>query len=214
MLAAGGGAVLFHEAVGHALEADVVERAGTVVDDPARGDAAARSACDDEGVPGRRLALIDRGRVGEPLRDALRAGFERGHLTGHGRRASHRSQPLPRMSNTWLEPGEHDRDELLVRAGRGLLVERLERGAFDPATGAFRLRVAEARLLEGGRPGRALRPLWLEGDTLTLLAGIEALGGDLEWDDGCGTCGRDGQWLPVAAGSPTVLLREGTLRVG
>ena len=230
VLAAGGGAVLFHEAVGHALEADVVERAGTVLsgrrgesiapdfvsvlDDASRPDAPARAGCDDEGVPVRRLALIERGRVGEPLRDALRAGFERERLTGHGRRASHRAQPLPRMWSTWLEAGEHDRDELLKRAGDGLLVERLERGAFDPATGSFRLRVAEARLLEGGRPTRALRPFWLEGDTLHLLSGIEALGGDLEWDDGCGTCGRDGQWLPVAAGCPTVLLREGTLRVG
>lgn len=230
VLAAGGGAVLFHEAVGHALEADVVERAGTVLsgrqgepiapefvsvlDDASRPDAPARAACDDEGVPVRRLALVERGRVGEPLRDGLRGGFEAERLTGHGRRASHRAQPLPRMWSTWVEAGEHDRDELLRRAGDGLLVERLERGAFDPATGAFRLRVAEARRLEGGRPGRALRPFWLEGDTLHLLSGIEALGGDLAWDDGCGTCGRDGQWLPVAAGCPTVLLREGTLRVG
>jgi TldD protein len=229
VFAAGGGAVLFHEAVGHALEGDVAARAGTVLaskpgtrvgpeflsvfDDPTLPGRAGSARCDDEGVAGRAVALLDAGCVGEPLLDGLRSDFDLDRATGHGRRASHRVPPLPRLSNTYLAPGPAAFEDLLSPVGCGVLVERLESGAFDPATGAFRLRVAEARRIEGGRPGRPLKPFRLEGDTLSLLSGIEDLGGELGWDDGCRTCGRDGQWLPVANGSPALRVAEGTLRV-
>jgi len=185
----------------------------SVLDDPSLPGRAGSARTDDEGIPGRAVALIEQGCVGEPLRDGLRCDFDRSRATGHGRRASHRVPPLPRMSNTYLAPGGAGLDEVLAPVGSGLLIERLERGSFEPSTGAFRLRVSEARLIEGGRPGRALGPFWVEGDTLSLLSGIEEIGGELGWDDGCGTCGRDGQWLPVAAGCPAVRLAAGSLRV-
>ena len=103
--------------------------------------------------------------------------------------------------------------ELLSEMSRGLLVTQMERGLADPVSGNFLLQVTEAFLIEAGRATRPLLPFGLVGNTRSFLAGIDGLGDRLGWDDGCGTCGREDQWLRVSVGQPALRVAEGTLGV-
>ncbi|MEM7247617.1 MAG: TldD/PmbA family protein [Acidobacteriota bacterium] len=222
-------AVLVHEAVGHALEGDVASRDDsalwsareglsmgrpiTVVDDPTRSDGPACWHHDDEGVLARPATLVEEGRVVGCVHDLVSAGFDPRWLTGHARRASPRDPILPRLSNTALLGADAPVDELLHELREGLLIEQLSGGHADPRSGELRLVVAEGRRVEDGRPTAPLEPCVLVGRAADVLAGIRALGDDFAWDDGTATCGRHGQWLPVSAGGPSLLLAKGALTV-
>lgn len=228
VVAPGAGGVLVHEAVGHSLEGDVVARGSsflsgrvgervaieslTVLDDPLLPRLAGSMAHDDEGAPGTRAVLIERGVLRGILTDGVRAGFRKDLSTGHGRRQGFRDQPLPRMTNTLVEPGPFDPQELLASTSDGILVTRLERASADPVRGRFQVRVTEGWRIEDGQLTHPLDEGLLVGASERFLHGIE-IGSDLAWDDGCGTCGREGQWVPVAVGQPTLRCASGIFDV-
>ncbi len=228
LFAPGAGGVLVHEAVGHALEGDVVARGSsflsgrigervaletlTVVDDPLLPALSGSHLHDDEGAPGRRAVLIERGVLRGVLTDGVRAGFRKDLATGHGRRQGYRDQPLPRMTNTLVAAGPCDPRELLASTPDGILVTRLERATADPVRGRFQLRVTEGFRIEGGRLTHPIEDTLLLGSSEAFLHGIE-IGADMSWDDGCGTCGREAQWVPVAVGQPTLRCAAGVFDV-
>lgn len=228
IVAGGAAGVLLHEAVGHALEADVLARGSsflagrmgepvatealTVIDDPTLAGLAGSHGSDDEGAPGRSAPLIERGILRGVMTDALRAGFQDERVTGHGRRATFRDSVLPRMTNTLVMPGPWDPAELVATTHDGLLVTRLERASADPLRGRFQVRVTEGWRIEDGRLTSPVSETLLVGTSDDLLRHV-AIGEDMSWDDGAGTCGREGQWVPVAVGNPTLRVPAGAFGV-
>ena len=230
VLSGAAGGVLIHEAVGHALEADAWERGSsifsarlgervasgglTVVDDPTLRERAGGARIDDEGVPAAAAVLVEDGVLRTVLADGLRTAFRPGRTVGRGRRATYRDLPLPRMTNTHVAAGDRSPEELVHEVDDGLLVTRLERAAMDPLTGDFRFRVTEGFRIEGGRTTSALSEVFLLGNAALVLGSLDGIGSEIEWDDGCGTCGREGQWVPVAVGGPRLRVARGALSLG
>ncbi len=227
VLAPGTGGVFFHEACGHALEGDLVLREASVfrsligeriapefvgaMDDSTRPGLEGSYACDDEGTVGRGTVLIAGGRLRAFLTDRISAGRLRRAATGNGRRESFRDLPMPRMSNTFLTAGDGDPEEILRSTPRGIFVRHLEGGRVDTATGEFLFRADSGNLIEEGRLTVPLRPFSIAGNGLAALRGIERVGADLYFGTGAGSCGKEGQKIPVAVGQPT--LRLGSLLV-
>ena len=230
VLAAGTGGVFFHEACGHALEGDLVLREASVfrdllgekvapefvgaMDDPGRPGLEGSYACDDEGSPCRGTVLIEEGRLKAFLADRITGDRLGRGTTGNGRRESFRDLPMPRMSNTFLIPGQDDPDSILRETPRGIFVRRLEGGRVDTATGEFLFRADSGNLIEEGRLTAPLRPFSIAGNGLAALRGIERVGGDLYFGSGAGSCGKEGQKVPVAVGQPTIRLRSLIVRPG
>jgi TldD protein len=185
----------------------------TVVDDPTVPDRAGSHGHDDEGVAGRAVVLLDAGVVADVLLDGTTTGFAPGASTGHARRPSWRDLPRPRLTNTVVRPGPHDDDDVVGGVSRAILVERLDRAAFDARTGVVQLSVPEAWLLEHGRRTAPLSDLVLVGDALAVLDAVDAVGVSPAWDDGCGSCGREGSWVPVAVAGPLVRVGSGAFGV-
>jgi len=226
VLARGAGGVLFHEACGHGLEADLVDRGAsvyagrlgervapagvTLVDDGGLADDWGSAAIDDEGVPVRRNVLIDDGVLVGYLWDRRSGGRAGRASSGNGRRESFRHLPMVRMTNTFLLPGSEDPAEIIRRTPRGLYCVALGGGQVDTATGDFTFGVTEAYLIEDGRVTAPVRDAQLIGNGPATLAAIDAVGSD--FDTWAGTCGKDGQGVPVSAGQPT--LRVAALTVG
>ena len=230
VLAAGTGGVFFHEACGHSLEADLVLRGDSpfrallgervaapfvsAMDDATQPGLEGSYDFDDEGCPARGNVLIARGVLKAFLADRITGARLGRGSTGSGRRESYRDTPLPRMSNAFLMAGEDDPEAILRETPRGILVSRLEGGRMDPATGDFRFRASAGRLIEAGKPTAPLRPFTLAGNGLAALRAVARVGSDLSFGDGTGSCGKDGQQLPVAAGLPTILLASLAVRPG
>jgi TldD protein len=218
VLAAEAGGTFVHEAVGHALEADTVleglsvfgDRLGqriaapgiTVVDDPTLPGMNGSFAVDDEGVPARRVVLVEDGVLRAFLLDRRAALLMGGESGGKGRRESFRHRPLVRMSNTTIAPGGHDPEALVRDTRRGLLVVRMGGGEVDTVTGQFVFEVNEAYLIERGQVGAPVRGATLLGDCATVLGSIDGVGRDLGF--ALGTCGKAGQDVPVTDGEPTL----------
>lgn len=224
VLAAGASGVVIHEALGHAFEADFVaeaesplgERTGeriasdaiTLIDDATRPGERGALAIDDEGKPGRRTVLVNRGRLASFLYDrrlAARAGRD---STGNGRRESYRHAPLPRMTTTFIENGSAEPDELLERMGRGVIAESFAGGAVDLGGGEFRFRVRSGWFVEEGRRSVPLRDFEIVGNGLALLRDVELVANDFQMDPAGWLCGKRGQSVPVAHGMPSVLVRR------
>jgi predicted Zn-dependent protease len=228
ILAPGTGGVFFHEACGHALEADLVlkgaspfrsllgQRVGPsflgAMDDSSQPGLEGSYQWDDEGSSCRGTVLIAKGILKSFLSDRVTAARLRGPTTGNGRRESFMDLPLPRMSNAFLMAGEEDPEAILRETKRGIYVHRLEGGRMDPATGAFRFHASSGSLIEAGKLTAPLRPFTLAGNTPAALSGIRRVGRDLSFGDGVGSCGKDGQQIPVASGLPTVLLDSLSIR--
>jgi TldD protein len=222
IFAAGAGGVFFHEACGHALEGDLVLRAASpfrnllgsrvapefvgAMDDSTQPGLEGSYAWDDEGTSARGTILIAKGILKSFLADRFTGERLGGGSTGNGRRESYRDLPLPRMSNAFLLAGEEEPEAILRDAGRGIFVRRLEGGRMDPATGDFSFTASSGSLLEGGRITAPLHPFRLVGNGLAALRGIRRIGRDLSFGEGDGTCGKEGQKVPVASGLPTLLL--------
>lgn len=222
LLSGEAGGTMVHEACGHGLEADIIQkdysvyrnRIGcrvasplvTMVDDGSLPGFLGSSACDDEGTPCRRTVLIDKGILKGYLTDITSA--KRGDLprTGNGRRSSYRSVPQPRMTNTFIEPGTSSLEGMILSMDRGLLVKKMGGGEVNPTSGDFVFQVTEGYLVEGGKIVSPVRGAVLTGNGPEALLSIEAVGSDLHFLPGM--CGKGGQNVPVTDGQPSLLLRN------
>ncbi len=223
----GGGGVLFHEACGHGLEADLVNKqasvfAGrrgeqvasplvTLIDDGTMAREWGAFAIDDEGRPAQRNVLIENGMLVDYMWDGLRARKEGRASSGNGRRQNYHSLPMVRMTNTYIANGETDPDDIVSSTPSGVFVAHLGGGQVNTATGDFVFGMTEAYLIENGEITEPIREGNLIGNGPEVLNRIDALGNDFAMGTP-GTCGKDGQGVPVGDGTPT--LRVTSLTVG
>jgi TldD protein len=221
----GFGGVLLHEAVGHGLEADAVQKRASVYagrlgdrlaepfvtayDDGRRPGDWGSDGVDDEGTPTRRTTVIEEGRLASYLYDVLRARKDGVESTGNGRRESFRHLPVPRMTNTFFAPGEATPEGLIGEIERGLYAVSFGGGQVEPATGDFVFGVSEGYLIEGGRVTAPVRGATLVGNGLEALRAVDGIAADLEIASGY--CGKAGQTVPAGVGQPHVRIRELTV---
>lgn len=219
------GGTMIHEACGHGLEADIIQkdysvfrdRVGelvanplvTIVDDATLPGRYGSYRFDDEGTPAQRTVLVENGVLKNYLTDILSARIGDLPLSGNGRRESYQHQPIPRMSNTFIAPGETDREEMLDSVKRGLLVKKMGGGEVNPTSGDFVFYVSEGYLVENGKVGPAVKGATLTGNGPEALRKIVAVGRELHLDQG--TCGKSGQGVPVTDGQPTLLIEDLTV---
>jgi TldD protein len=220
--------VMLHEAVGHGLEGDfnrkqtsafagllgqrVASPGVTVVDDGTIPDRRGSLTIDDEGTPTRTNVLIEDGVLKGYMQDRLNARLMGMEPTGNGRRQSYAYAPMPRMTNTYMLAGDKDPAEIIASVPRGLYAVNFGGGQVDITSGKFVFSASEAYLIEGGKIGPAVKGATLIGNGPDALTKITMIGNDLKLDDGVGTCGKDGQGVPVGVGQPT--LRMDGLTVG
>jgi TldD protein len=225
VLRRGAGGVLFHEACGHGLESDLVGRDAsvfrgrmgeqvasplvTIVDDATYSREWGTFAIDDEGAPARRNVLIEDGVLTDYLWDLTRARKEGRPSSGNGRRETYRDLPMPRMTNTYLLAGADEPDDIVARTERGIYCAALGGGQVNTATGDFVFGVTEAYLIEHGEITEPVRAAQLIGNGPETLRLVDAVGND--FDTWAGTCGKDGQGVPVSAGQPTLRVAELTV---
>lgn len=221
----GGGGVLFHEACGHGLEADTIGKEASVyrgrrgevlastlvtgVDDATVPSAWGSFSFDDEGAPAQRTMLFDRGTLVGSLYDRTWAERDGSASSGNGRRQSYAHLPIPRMTNTSILPGASDSEEVIASTARGLYAKVLGGGQVNPATGDFVFGVSEGYLIEDGTVTRPVRGANLIGNGIAILEAVDAIASD--FDARPGTCGKDGQSVPVTTGSPTLRISRMTV---
>jgi TldD protein len=225
VLSSSAGGTMVHEAIGHGLEADLA-RAGlsvytgkvgmqvasplvTVIDDATIPFVRGSFACDDEGTPGQRTVLVENGILKGYLYDRLSAMKDGCASTGNGRRESYQAKPIVRMSNTLIAPGTESPEVIIRGVERGLLVKKMGGGQVNTVNGDFVFEVSEGYLLEKGEIGAPVRGATLTGNGPDVLKRIVSVGNDLGF--GIGTCGKDGQGVPVADAQPTLLISEITV---
>jgi TldD protein len=222
----GSGGVLFHEACGHGLEADLVAKGAsafagklgeqvasplvTLIDDGTMAGEWGCYAIDDEGNPAQRNVLIEDGVLVDYLWDGIRARKEGRRGSGNGRRQSYRHLPMVRMTNTYLAGGRTDPADIIAGTPNGVYVAKLGGGQVNTASGDFVFGMVEAYLIEDGRLTAPLREGQLIGNGPRVLRQIEAVGNDFEMGPP-GTCGKDGQGVPVGDGVPTLRVAELTI---
>ncbi len=221
----GFGGVLFHEMTGHGLEADHIDKGASVYtgkmgeqiagehltayDDGTLPGAWGTDAIDDEGTPTHRTTLIEGGRLTSYLYDLGRARKMGAESTGNGRRESFRHLPIPRMTNTFIAPGEMTPDELIAGVEKGFYAKSFAGGQVDPTTGDFVFGTSEGYLIEGGKVTRPCRGATLVGNCLDALARIDAVADD--FDMKTGFCGKGGQRVPVGTGQGHVRIDRMTV---
>jgi TldD protein len=226
VLRRGAGGVLFHEACGHGLEADLVGKDAsvfrgkvgemvasplvTLVDDGTYGREWGTYAIDDEGHEAQRNTLISEGALTDYMWDFLRARKEGRDSSGNGRRQSYQHLPMVRMTNTYVLAGDDDPDEIIRQTPHGIYCVQLGGGQVNTATGDFVFGMTEAYMIEDGEITDPVKAANLIGNGPEVLQAIDAVGND--FDTWAGTCGKDGQGVPVSAGQPT--LRVSAMTVG
>ena len=220
--------ILLHEAIGHGLEADfnrkgisafsgrigqrVASVICTVVDDGTIPDRRGSLNVDDEGVPTRQNVLIEKGILKGYLQDKLSAGIMHTSVTGNGRRESYEHIPMPRMTNTYMLAGTDDPDGMIHSVRHGLYAVYFGGGQVDITSGKFVFSASEAYLIEDGKVTAPVKGATIIGHGPTVLTRVTAVGHDLRLDSGIGTCGKEGQSVPVGVGIPT--LKVSHLTVG
>jgi TldD protein len=167
---------------------------------------------DDEGTIGQRTVLVDRGVLVSYLLDRQSAALLGQRSTGNGRRMNYRNRPLPRMSNTFIDRGTGDPGALFSGIKKGLYAAMLGGGSVDTTSGNFNFAVREGYMIEDGKITRPVRGAVLIGNSLETLQRLEGVASDLYIEPSRGTCGKDGQWVPVGSGQPTV--RFSSMTVG
>ncbi len=216
------GGTMVHEAVGHGLEADLADQGLsvyqgklgqkvasdliTVVDDGTMAGKRGSFGYDDEGVPSKRNVLIENGVLNTYMYDRLsaqRAGLE---STGNGRRESYRHRPIVRMTNTYIAPGSMDPEEIVRSVDRGLFVKKMGGGQVNTVNGDFVFEVTEGYRIENGRIAEPVRNATLTGNGPKVLSTVDMVGNDLGFS--IGTCGKDGQGVPVTDAQPTLRVPE------
>jgi TldD protein len=214
--------ILLHEAIGHGLEGDfnrkgtsafagmvgqqVAARGVTVVDDGTLADRRGSLNVDDEGTPTQKTVLIEDGILKGYLQDTLNARLMGVAPTGNGRRESYAHMPLPRMTNTYMLPGIRDPQEIIASVEKGLYAVNFGGGQVDITNGKFVFSASEAYLIENGKVTRPVKGATLIGNGPDVLTRVTMVGNDLALDSGVGTCGKDGQSVPVGVGQPTLLI--------
>ena len=220
--------VMLHEAIGHGLEGDfnrkktsafsgmigqrVATNGVTVVDDGTLPDRRGSLTVDDEGTPTNCTVLIEDGILKGYMQDRMNARLLGAAPTGNGRRQSFAHAPMPRMTNTYMLAGDRDPQEIIASVPRGLYAVNFGGGQVDITSGKFVFSASEAYLIENGRVGPAVKGATLIGNGPDALTKVTMIGNDLGLDHGIGTCGKDGQSVPVGVGQPT--LRMDGLTVG
>jgi TldD protein len=219
--------VLLHEAVGHGLEGDfnrkrtsafsdligeqVAAKGVTVVDDGTMADRRGSLTIDDEGTPSEATTLIEDGVLVGYMQDRQNARLMGMAPTGNGRRQSFAHIPMPRMTNTFMLAGEREPEEILKATKKGLYAVNFGGGQVDITSGKFVFSCTEAYLIEDGKVGPAVKGATLIGNGPEVMKKIMMVGNDLALDDGIGTCGKDGQGVPVGVGQPTLLIDQLTV---
>ena len=212
--------ILLHEAVGHGLEGDfnrketsafsgrmgqkVASELVTVVDDGTIANRRGSLNVDDEGIPTRRNVLIENGVLVGYMQDRLNARLMGAEPTGNGRRESYAHQPMPRMTNTFMLAGSDDPADIIKSVPRGLYAVNFGGGQVDITNGKFVFSTSEAYMIENGQVTRPVKGATLIGNGPDALTRVSRVGHDLKMDEGVGTCGKDGQSVPVGVGLPTI----------
>lgn len=212
--------ILLHEAVGHGLEADfnrkgvsafsgkvgqaVASPLCTIVDDGTIANRRGSLNVDDEGVPTQRNTLIENGVLRGYLQDKLSSRLLRATPSGNGRRESYQHIPMPRMTNTYMLPGESDPEEIIRSVPNGIYFANFGGGQVDITSGNFVFSASEGYLIENGKLGSPVRGATLVGNGPEAMKRVSMVGNDLQLDEGVGICGKEGQSVPVGVGIPTV----------
>jgi TldD protein len=212
--------ILLHEAIGHGLEGDfnrkkvsafsnlmgqkVASELCTVVDDGTLPNRRGSLNVDDEGTPTHRTVLIEKGVLRGYLQDRLNASLMKMSPTGNGRRESFAHMPMPRMTNTFMLAGDSDPEDIIKSVPHGLYAVSFGGGQVDITSGKFVFSASEAYLIEDGKVTRPVKGATLIGNGPDVLTRISMVGNDLKLDDGIGTCGKEGQSVPVGVGQPTL----------
>ncbi|MEE8320333.1 MAG: metalloprotease TldD [Gammaproteobacteria bacterium] len=219
--------ILLHEAIGHGLEGDfnrkktsafsgrigqrVATPEVTVVDDGTIENRRGSLNLDDEGTPTQCTTLIERGILRGYLQDKLNARLMGATPTGNGRRESYAHLPMPRMTNTYMLDGSHDPDEIISSVKKGLYAVQFGGGQVDITNGKFVFSASQAYLIEDGKVTRPVKGATIIGNGPDVLTRVSMVGNDMQLDTGIGTCGKDGQSVPVGVGQPTIKIDELTV---
>ena len=222
VLGPGWPAILLHEAIGHGLEGDfnrkgtsafselmgkrVAAKGVTVVDDGTINARRGSLSIDDEGTPTQRTPLIEDGILTGYMQDRMNARLVGGKSTGNGRRQSYAYAPMPRMTNTIMENGKEDPADILKSVKKGLYAVNFGGGQVDITSGKFVFTCTEAYKIEDGKIGAPVKGATLIGNGPDVLTHVKMIGNDMALDPGVGTCGKDGQGVPVGVGQPTLLI--------
>lgn len=222
VLGSGWPGILLHEAIGHGLEGDfnrkgssafsgrigqqVAAKGVTVVDDGTLPDRRGSLTIDDEGTPSARTVLIEDGILTGYMQDIVNARLMGMAPTGNGRRESYAHLPMPRMTNTYMLNGDKDPEEIIRSVKKGLYAVNFGGGQVDITSGKFVFSTAEAYLIENGKITRPVKGATLIGNGPDALTRVSMIGNDLALDPGVGTCGKEGQSVPVGVGQPTLRL--------
>ncbi len=228
VLGSGWPGVLLHEAVGHGLEGDFNRRGSsafsgrigemvaspncTVVDDGTLPDRRGSLSIDDEGVPTEYTTLIEKGKLTGYMQDKHNARLMGTRSTGNGRRESYAHLPMPRMTNTYMLPGEYEPEEVISSVEKGLYAVNFGGGSVDITSGKFVFSTSEVYLIENGKITQPVKGATLIGNGPEVMKKISMVANDLELDTGVGNCGKEGQSVPVGVGQPT--LKIDSLTVG
>ena len=227
VLGAGWPGILLHEAVGHGLEGDfnrkgvsafagrigeqVASKHCTIVDDGTLPDRRGSVTVDDEGVAGQHTVLIENGVLKQYMQDKTNARLMGTASTGNGRRESYAHLPMPRMTNTYMLAGQHTPEEIIKSVDRGLYAVSFGGGQVDITSGKFVFSASEAYLIEKGKITRPVKGAALIGNGPDVMTRVSMVGNDMQLDSGIGTCGKEGQSVPVGVGQPTLKVDEITV---
>jgi len=227
VLGSGWPGILLHEAIGHGLEGDfnrkgtsafsgrVGERVAsdlcTVVDDGTLSGRRGSLSIDDEGTASENTVLIENGILKGYMQDKLNARLMGVKLTGNGRRESYAHLPMPRMTNTYMLAGQSDPEEIIKSVKKGLYARNFSGGQVDITSGKFVFSASEAYLIEDGKITRPVKGATLIGNGPDVLTKVSMVGNDLALDSGVGTCGKEGQSVPVGVGQPTLKIDSMTV---
>lgn len=227
VLGSGWPGVLLHEAVGHGLEGDfnrkgasafsgrigekVASSLCTVVDDGTLVDRRGSLNVDDEGTPAGYNVLIENGILRGYMQDKLNARLMGVNPTGNARRESYAHLPMPRMTNTYMLPGQHSQEEIISTVKKGIFASNFGGGQVDITSGKFVFSASEAYLIEDGKVTRPIKGATLIGNGPDVMQKISMVGNDLQLDKGVGVCGKDGQSVPVGVGQPSLKIDEITV---
>lgn len=214
--------ILLHEAIGHGLEGDAIRKKTsvfhnlygemiaapniTVVDDGTIEKARGSINIDDEGYSTKNNVLIENGKLVGFMYDRMNAKLMNAAPTGNGRRESYRNIPIPRMTNTFMIAGNVFQEEMIRSIKNGIFAKSFSDGQVDVTSGKFVFSASEAYLIENGKITAPVKGAMLIGDGPSILKKISMVGNDFSLDPGVGTCGKDGQWVPVGVGQPSVLI--------
>lgn len=222
VISAEAGGTMIHEAIGHGLEADLAQQGLsvytnkigqqiaspliTIIDDSTLPNKRGSFRFDDEGVVSQRTVLVEKGILKGYMYDRLTAMKEGISSTGNGRRQSYKDRPIPRMSNTFIAPGNGDPDGIIRSVDKGLFVKKMGGGQVNTVTGEFVFEVSEGYIIEKGQVGEPVRGATLIGNGPEVLKSIDMVGNDLGFS--IGTCGKDAQGVPISDAMPTVRIPE------